>query len=79
MDFRQVLPFDYYKMEAGGGKMDYITMLQQVAKAHQTTPQAAEAEMRRALQASGLDISPQLFLALTCAKIKNKTAPKDFY
>lgn len=50
--------------------MNYKLMLQMVAKEYHTTPAEVEAEIKEAIKAAGLDMSPQLFIALCVAKIK---------
>ena len=59
----------YYGVE-GGEDVNYKALLQLVAAEHNTTPEEVEAEMQAAINATGLDISPQLFIALCAAKIK---------
>ena len=43
-------------------------MLQLVAKEHNTTPKEAEKEMKAAIKAAGLDITPEVFIALCAAR-----------
>ena len=50
--------------------MNYKRMLQLVAKEYNTTPDEVEAEIKQAIKAAGLDMSPQLFIALCVAKVK---------
>ena len=50
--------------------MNYKRMLQLVAKEYHTTPEEVEAEIKEAIQAAGLDMSPQLFISLCVAKGK---------
>ena len=57
----------YYCAE-GGENMNYKRMLQLVAKEYHTTPDEAEAEIKEAIKAAGLDMSPQLFISLCVAK-----------
>ena len=59
----------YYYVE-GGENMNYKRMLQLVAKEYHTTPEEVEAEIKEAIQAAGLDMSPQLFISLCVAKVK---------
>ena len=59
----------YYCAE-GGENMNYKRMLQLVAKEYHTTPDEVEAEIKEAIKAAGLDMSPQLFISLCVAKIK---------
>ncbi len=50
--------------------MEYKKMLKQVAKKYNTTPEEVEEEMKKAITASGFDMSPQLFISLCTAKVK---------
>ena len=50
--------------------MNYEMMLQIIANEFGTTPQEVETEIKSAISAAGLDISPQLFISLCAAKIK---------
>ena len=50
--------------------MNYKRMLQLVAKEYHTTPDEVEAEIKEAIKAAGLDMSPQMFIALCVAKVK---------
>lgn len=59
----------YYCVE-GGENMNYRRMLQLVAKEYHTTPEEVEAEIKEAIKAAGLDMSPQLFISLCVAKVK---------
>ena len=59
----------YYCVE-GGENMNYKRMLQLVAKEYHTTPEEVEAEIKEAIKAAGLDMSPQMFIALCVAKVK---------
>ena len=59
----------YYCVE-GGENMNYKRMLQLVAKEYHTTPDEVEAEIKEAIKAAGLDMSPQLFISLCVAKVK---------
>lgn len=52
--------------------MNYKTMLLLVANEHNTTPDEAEKEIKQAIKAAGIDISPQPFIALCSAKAKCK-------
>lgn len=56
----------------GGDKMNYQMMLQLVAKEHNTTPSEVEKEIKEAIKAAGLDISPQLFISLCAAKVRSE-------
>ena len=48
--------------------MDYKTLLQTVADEYKTRPDEVEKEIKNAISAAGLDISPQLFISLCTAK-----------
>ena len=50
--------------------MNYKRILQLVAKEYNTTPDEVEAEIKEAIKAAGLDMSPQMFIALCGAKVK---------
>ena len=52
--------------------MNYKMMLQTVAKEYNTTPEEVEDGIREAISAAGLDMSPQLFIALCAAKVKGE-------
>ena len=71
LTLRQILIDDilYYYIE-GGEYMNYKRMIQLVAKEYNTTPDEVEAEIKEAVKAAGLDMSPQLFISLCVAKVK---------
>lgn len=50
--------------------MQYQRLLEQVAKENNTTPKEVENEMRKAVQAAGLDIDPSVFIALVTTKVR---------
>lgn len=50
--------------------MNYKIMLQLVAKEYNTTPKEVEDGIKEAIKAAGLDMSPQLFIALCVAKVR---------
>ena len=52
--------------------MKYQALLKKIAKEYNTTPQEVEKEMRLAIKAAGLTISPALFIARTSAKVKEE-------
>ena len=52
--------------------MNYQELLQETAKEFGTTPQQVDREMRAAIKAAGYDVSPEVFISLTAAKVKNK-------
>jgi hypothetical protein len=50
--------------------MNYQKMLNEVAKIHNTTVDDVEREMKIALEASGLNISPKEFIKITSKTVK---------
>ena len=55
----------------GGEKMTkYEKMLKLVAQEHNTTPDEVESEIKEAIKAAGLDVSPEVFIALCVAKVR---------
>ena len=48
--------------------MEYKKMLKQVAKKYNTTPEEVEEEMKKAIKAAGLNMSPQAFIRDCAAK-----------
>ena len=50
--------------------LDYKKILQSVADEYNTTPEDVEKEIKDAIKSAGLNITPQLFIALVTAKIK---------
>ena len=59
----------YYSAE-GGENMKYEKMLREVAKEYDTTPEEVDSEIREAIKAAGLNMPPQLFIAMCAAKVK---------
>lgn len=57
-------------LSKGGELMRYQRLLEQVAKDNNTTPKEVENEMRKAVQAAGLDIDPSVFIALVTTKVR---------
>ena len=51
--------------------MNYNELLQTVADEYNTTPKEVESEMKNAIKAAGYNISPQLFISLCAAKLKD--------
>lgn len=45
-------------------------LLEVVAKEHNTTPDEVEREIKAAINAAGLDLTPQAFIALCTARVK---------
>ncbi|MBO5494797.1 MAG: hypothetical protein J5964_03655 [Eubacterium sp.] len=52
--------------------MDYLQVLTKVALKYNSTPEEVEKEIIKALEFAGLDIPPQLFIALCVNKINNQ-------
>ena len=50
--------------------MNYKMMLQIIASEYNTTPEDVENEIKEAINATGLDITPQLFIAICATKVK---------
>ena len=50
--------------------MSYKSIIKQVAKEYGTTPQEVDAEIRKAIKLTGLEITPDTFIALNAAKAK---------
>ena len=50
--------------------MKYKKMLQKVAKEYSTSPEEVDKEIRRAIKATGLNVSPQAFISLCASKAK---------
>ena len=50
--------------------LDYKKILQTVAAEYKTTPAKVEKEINEAIRAAGLNITPQLFIAICVAKVK---------
>lgn len=69
--FRQNL-MDYisYYIAMEVRALDYKKILQTVATEYKTTPAEVEKEINEAIKAAGLNITPQLFIAICVAKVK---------
>ncbi len=52
--------------------MNYLQVLTKVALKYNSTPEEVENEIIKALEFAGLDIPPQLFIALCVNKINNQ-------
>ena len=59
--------YDYSK---GGEIMDFNELLKLTAEEYGTTPSEVEKEMKEAIKAAGLDLSPQIFISLCIDRIK---------
>ncbi|MGN1420327.1 MAG: hypothetical protein ACI4XC_02280 [Eubacterium sp.] len=52
--------------------MSYQNMLEKIAKQHNTSVEEVDTEIRNAINATGLDIEPSVFIALVTRKTKNE-------
>ena len=59
----------YYSVE-GGEIMKYKKILREVAREYNTTPEEVDSEIRAAIKAAGLNMSPQLFISMCATKVK---------
>ena len=50
--------------------MNYEQLLRVIAKKYNTTPDEVEKEIKAAIKATGLDVTPQLFIAICATKVK---------
>ena len=50
--------------------MDFKELLKLTAEEYGTTPSEVEKEMKEAIKAAGLDLSPQIFISLCIDRIK---------
>lgn len=50
--------------------MDFQELLKLTAEEYGTTPSEVEKEMKKAIKAAGLDLSPQIFISLCIDRIK---------
>lgn len=50
--------------------MDFKELLKLTAEEYGTTPAEVEKEMKKAIKAAGLDLSPQIFISLCIDSIK---------
>lgn len=55
--------------------MNYQQLLKKVAKEFHTTPKEVEIEIRKAIRAAGYDISPEAFISLCVAKVRQDNKP----
>lgn len=51
--------------------MEYEKILKIIALENNTTSEEVDKEIKAAIKSAGLDMPPELFIALTAAKIKN--------
>lgn len=61
-------------MSKGGMVMNYIKITEQIARENNTTAQEVENEMKKALEAAGISIDPEVFISLIAADIKKQGA-----
>lgn len=52
--------------------MTYKKLLRIVARENSTTTEEVDKEIRAAIKSAGYDMSPELFIVLTTAKVKSK-------
>lgn len=50
--------------------MKYKKILREVAREYNTTPEEVDSEIRAAIKAAGLNMSPQLFISMCATKVK---------
>ena len=50
--------------------MDFNELLKLTAEEYGTTPSEVEKEMKKAIKATGLDLSPEMFISLCIDRIK---------
>lgn len=51
--------------------MEYEKLLEIIAQEHNTTPKEVDKEIKLAIKSAGLDMPPEMFIALNAAKVKN--------
>lgn len=51
--------------------MRYEKLLEIIAQENNTTPKEVDKEIREAIKSAGLDMPPELFIALNAAKVKD--------
>ena len=61
-----------YSNEKGGLDMNYKKLLKEVAKEYNATPKEVDFEIRKAIEATGLDITPQDFISMVAEKVKSE-------
>ena len=52
--------------------MNYKKLLKEVAKEYNATPKEVDFEIRKAIEATGLDITPQDFISMVAEKVKSE-------
>ena len=52
--------------------MNYKMVINLIAAENNTTPDEVDAEIRKAIKAAGYDIEPEMFIALSVAKVKGE-------
>lgn len=57
----------------------FDNILNAVAEEYNTTPAEVEKEIKAAINAAGLDLSPEVFIALCSAKVKSEMDKEILY
>ena len=65
-----MIDYILYYCSKGGEIMDFNELLKLTAEEYGTTPSEVEKEMKMAIRAAGLNISPQMFISLCIDRIK---------
>ena len=65
-----MIDYILYYCSKGGEIMDFKELLKLTAEEYGTTPAEVEKEMKKAIKAAGLDLSPQIFISLCIDRIK---------
>ena len=56
-------------MSKGGGAMNYIKIVEQIATDNNTTPEEVDMEIRNALDAAQISVEPDLFISMVASKL----------
>lgn len=65
-----MIDYILYYCFKGGETMDFNELLKLTAEEYGTTPVEVEKEMKKAIKAAGLDLSPEMFISLCIDRIK---------
>ena len=65
-----MIDYILYYCSKGGEIMDFKELLKLTAEEYKTTPSEVEKEMKKAIKATGLDLSPEMFISLCINRIK---------
>lgn len=57
--------------------MSYKSLIKKVAKEHNTTSKEVDYEIREAIKAAGLDMSPEEFIAMGVARVKEEMSKSN--